>query len=322
MAKIRWLTALAQRKEFFLRAGTTFVFTLGILSAAIGITGYRPPIWIIAGVVIAILALAIFLQYEHWRVPQVSVEAVLPSEIAAGFYATAHCPCDRGLAMEAGRLAQKCFASTFTIPSPLYEQLRAKNPNILVCLTDNNGAFLGYLDAIPVKESFALPFLQGTITEEQITHDDVLAPAEARSCKYLFIAGLAVWHPETPAGRRSASILAWAALRFLERFYAASQPNTFAVASTGTGEALLKRFDLGIQCPASGRRDHYNLYSVRLTADEIRRRLAYLPDWSGLCRLTWAKATTAPPNGRRVHSRLPKTKARDRVSQRPIAGLK
>jgi hypothetical protein len=319
MAKARWLTALVQRKEFFLRAGATFGAISGMISAAVGITGYHPNLILIVLLAMGALTLSVTIHFRYWILPQVMVDDIIGSDIDAGFYTTVHCPCDGKLAMEAGRLAKKCFSTTFTISSEVYEQLRAKNSYILACMTDNNGQFLGYFDAIPVKESFAELFLRGTITEEQITHEDVLSPDKMKTCKYLFIAGLAVWHPDAHAGRRSASMLAWAALKYAERFYGSSEPLTFAVASTRTGEALLKRFKLRLGCAASARKDKYNLYSVVATRQEIAQRLAYMPDWSGLCRLGWAKSPPKSDNGRRHRPRLPKASARGRESSRSIA---
>jgi hypothetical protein len=319
MAKVRWLTALAQRKEFFQRAGATFLVIVGMVSATVGITGYRPHPFVI--ILLAVLALIISaaINFRRWILPQVVVDDILGWDIDAGFHAVVHCPCDRKLAAEAGRLAKNCFSTTFTIPSDIYEQLRAKNPYILACMTNNNGEFLAYFDAIPVTQSFAELFLRGTITEEQITHEDVLAPDMMKSCKHLFIAGLAVWHPDTHTGRRNASMLAWAALKYIDKFYGSSRPATFAVASTGTGEALLKRFKLELACAASARKDKYNLYSLVATREEIARRLAHMPDWSGLCRLGWSRSRSAPSNGRRKRPRLPPTNPRGRDSSKSTA---
>lgn len=318
MAKIRWLTALIQRKEFFLRAGVTFAAILGTISAVIGISGYRPGFIVAIGLAFGALLISVRQHARHWILPQVVVDDIIGWNIDADFYTAVHCPCDRKLAAEAGRLAKKCFSTTFTISSETYEQLRVKNPYILACMTDNDGEFLGYFDAIPVTESFATLFLRGTITEEQITHEDVLPVDGMKSCKYLFIAGLAVWNPDTHAGRRSASMLTWAALKYIERFYIGSHPTTFAVASTETGEVLLKRFKLKVQTAASSRKDKYNLYSIAATRDEIGRRLAYLPDWSGLCRLGWSKNKSTVTNGRRLRARLPKTNARKRGSRTSV----
>src|SRR5438128_10313637 len=143
MAKARWLTALAQRKEFFLRFGATFAAIIGMVSAGIGITGYH--FNIVSALALGALALLISLSIHarRWIVPQVIVDDIIGWDIDDNFYTVVHCPCDMKLAAQAGKLAQACFTTTFTIPPETYEQLRVKNSYILACMTDYRGEFLG-----------------------------------------------------------------------------------------------------------------------------------------------------------------------------------
>jgi hypothetical protein len=182
-----------------------------------------------------------------------------------------------------------CYVASVTIEPEIYEQLRVKNPYILACLTDRRGKFLGYFDAIPLEASFANAFLKGTVTEAQITHEDVLRPEKMHLCKYLFIAGLAVAESTSYAGKRNANILVWALLRYLAHFYSTAKPVCFAVAATKEGDHLLQRFNVSLRSEAITRADRYRLYSIELNREQITNRLGYLPDWQLLCTLDWKK---------------------------------
>jgi hypothetical protein len=318
MGKARQLMALAQRREFYLPVAATFAAITGLASAILGIVGWQ--LGIIGALLLALGALlaSVTTNYRLLIAPQVAVNDILPSDIDDSRPTTLHCPVDLKLASKAADLARDCFSGSVSILPSAYEQLRVKNPFILGCLTDNGGKFLGYFDAIPLREEFVRPFLLGLVTETQITHEDVLAPADLASCRYLFIAGLAVRDPETHTGRRNAGILVWALLKFLDQFYSSARPLSFAVAATKTGDDLLQKFKLPLQCDAASRADRYKLYSIQLTPEEIAKRLACLPDWSNLCVLDWQSSSGGQKNrkGRR-RPKLPDTNAWNLLASTP-----
>jgi hypothetical protein len=180
----------------------------------------------------------------------------------------------------------------------------------MACLTDLRGEFMGYFDAIPLVDSFARTFIRGDVTEAQITHEDVLSAEDMSACRYLFLSGIAVWNPDTFSGRRSASILVWAFLRYLEHFYADAGPLIIAIASTSPGDKLLRRFKFDLESDPTSRADKYRLYSIQLTEKGVARRRACLPDWSKLCRLDWEHKTAVDPATARRRRRpsLPETR--------------
>ena len=186
-----------------------------------------------------------------------------------------------------------------TIDPQNYNAIWAKNPNVLACLTTDSGQFLGYFDVIPLKSSFAEMFIAGKLTEDQLTHDEVCLPSEAPYCRYLFVSGLAVLQSDSFVGRRNASLLVWALLKYLDHYYSPTHPTTFALAATKEGDDLLNRFRLNVAGERESRADHYKLYSLHLTKEEIARRLACLPDWSGLCVLDWSQPETFVLHARR-----------------------
>lgn len=310
MGKARQLIALVRRKEFFLRLGGTFVAILGVSSAILGIVDRHFDIS--TAILLAVLALAVsaLLHYRSLISPQVAVDDVIASDVGPDAPAQIVCPCDLATAGEAKKLAQHCYAASVTIEPDTFEQMRAKNPYILACLKDYNGRFLAYFDAIPLRPSFAQPFLQGLVTESQITHEDVLSPQELATCKFLFISGLAVEDPNTHAGRRNASMLVWGLLKYLDRFYGSAKPLVFALAATKEGDELLDRFKLILRSAGADRIDGYKLYSLPLTSAEIAKRLACVPDWSKLCMLSWSPDIPMVRGGKRPRRPpLPETKA-------------
>lgn len=299
MGKAGRLIALARRNEFFLGLGATLVGVLGVASAVLGITGQHFEIG--TAILLATIAVIIagIIHYRRMISPQVAVDDVLASDFDSSLPSILNCPCDMKLAAEAKKLASECYAGSVTIEPDTFEQLRAKNPYILACLTDQRGDFLGYFDVIPVRPEFAHSLMQGLITETQITHEDVLAPSDLAHCKYLFVSGLAVRGPNTHAGRRSASVLVWSLLKYLDRFYGGSRPQVFALAATREGDELLRRFKLNLDSAGASRKDGYRLYSLTLSRPEIAKRLACLPDWEKLCQLSWAHPEGAPKGNRK-----------------------
>jgi len=317
MGKVRRVIALIRRKEYLFGLAATFAAFLGVVSALLSITGMQPRAGIALAIIVIALAGAVLLHYRRLVIPQVAVDDVLSSDNVEAQLTYLRCPCDLRLSNEAKALARHCYATSVTIGPDLYEQLRVKNPYILACLTNLRGEFLGYFDAIPLRDAFAEMFLKGAITESNITHEDVLSPDEMHRCNYLFIAGLAVNNPNTHAGRRNANVLVWALLKYLSHFYGATRPLCFAVAATKEGGYLMQRFGIALRSEAAQRVDKYNLYSLALTREEINKRLDYLPDWQLLCQLDWAQKAAARFRGTQRRPRNPAKALRAREASIP-----
>lgn len=287
MGKARRLISLALRRRILLPILGTSIAILGAVSAFFGIVDIH-----LGAVGTGLLAILILISSAifHLRrpvMPQVAVDDVIAPEDDSYSPLDLHCPCDRALALEATKLADDCYSGSITIEASIYEQLRVKNPLILSCLTDRRGRFVGYFDVIPLSEPFAQSLIHGQTTESHISHEDVLSPQQMKSCKYLFLSGIAVHAPDTYAGRRNASILVWALLQYLKQHYRHSDAIVFALAATREGDELLQRFKLRLAPGNTFRADHYKLYSIGISEDEIARRLACMPNWGQLCRLPW-----------------------------------
>lgn len=315
MGKDRRLAAVLNRKDFFVAAALTFVAVIGVLSAILSIGGYTLGSLATIVALTATAALSLIVHLKKLSVPQFSVDDIVAEAIDSAPQMTLHCPSAPGLVIEAKKLARACFSGSISIEPSAYDQLRLKNENILVCLTDGLGSFLGYFDVIPVTQTFAQSFIAGLVTEDQLTHEHVLSPEEAFRCEYVFIAGLCAKDPHTHVGRRSACVLVWGLLKYLEFYYARQKPLAFAVAAKDAGHDLLKRFEREPTRSARERKDNYDLFSATVSADEIARRLAYVRDWSGLCNLSWDKAPSrAPTRRRKIVARAQPTAGKRRPS--------
>lgn len=221
------------------------------------------------------------------------------------------CPSDLSLTRQAVKLARYEFGRN-TISLSNYEPLRAKNPHILVCLVGADGDFLGYFDVFPLKTNFAKLFLQGRVSEKDLTHEDILAAREMRRCKYVYIAGLAVCDSERQVGQINAAILIWGLLKYLDYFYGSSKAYVLASAATGDGENLLQSFSIPLVCGSGARADGQKMYGLCLSQAVIAERLACVPDYSLLCSIDWAPAKGAGNEGLPVPRRpvLPQKKRR------------
>lgn len=306
MGKTSPIKNLVRRKEFLIGFWGTFVAVLALPSALLTILGMHFSIGLTSCLILFALSLSVIINRHSWVKRHLPVEDIVPDDIERIGRLRLRCPCDLKLADEAKRLAQYWYP-TETITPDRFEQLRVKNPYILTCLTGARGELLGYFDVIPLKESFAIHFLRGTVTESEITHEDVFAAHEMSSCRHLFISGLAVWNPDTYLDRRNANVLVWGLLKYLDHFYSLTTPLVFASAATKEGEDLLQKFGLEIGCAATGRVDKRNLYTILLNQEVIAKRLACLPDWAILCSLDWSPTDTStlPSNA------LPRRKLRD-----------
>ncbi len=305
MGKVALVIRSLRRKDFAIKFWGTFLTVLALPSALLTILGAH---WSVLSTSFLVLVALFFSVFVH-RHRLAKMHLPLNSDLFSTDKTYVHCPCDLNLADAAKQLAHDSYPIDRSIAPDRFEQLRVKNSVILACLTAPDGELLGYFDVIPLREHFALLFLKGAVTEMQITHEDVLGRREMRSCKYLFISGLAVRNPENQDGSVSASILVWAIMRYLQHFYSAAEPMVFALASSSAGDSLLRKFKFEIGCAAEGRIDRYKLYKLQLTRTALLNRLECVPDWSMSCSLEWAlsdngKKKSSP--GRRAT--LPKRK--------------
>ena len=287
MGTIRRIGAAVWRKGFRLRFWVVFAGILGFTSSVLSLVDWHLSRTQASGLTLLSLIVALVASRKQMFETQLSVDDVLPEEMDHSVPIRVECPCSSSVAQQASSLAQECYETEFTISPPTFGAIRSKNPDVLAALVNKEGSVLGYFDVLPLKDAFAQLFIEGRVTEDQLRPEDVCTVSERSHCNYLLISGLAVWSPESFNGRRNANMLVWALLQYLEHHYGSSQALVFAIAATKAGDNLLRRFKLKLTTDAANRPDKYRVYSVRLSRNEIARRLACLPDWSGLCTLPW-----------------------------------
>jgi hypothetical protein len=287
MGKIRQISRRALKKEFLIRFGGTFLTVLALPSALLTIVGTHFSLLLTSCLIFCAFLLSAIVNRNYLIGIHLPVDDILPDDVETFRRMSLRCPCDLRITEQVGQLAQYWYKDESISPEK-YEPLRVKNPFILASLTGAQGDFLGYFDVIPLKDSFAELFLQGRVTEKDITHEDIFTDDELALCRYVYISGLAVWNPDTAEGRRNAYILVWGMLKYLEHFYGATNPIALVSAVTKEGERLLQKFKLELVCEATKRVDKHSMYALALSQEEIAKRLACLLDYGLFCSLDWS----------------------------------
>jgi hypothetical protein len=282
MGKIGRIARTAIRKDFLFSFTGTFVAALGIPAAFVTMLGGHLSVGMTFCLTFVALTLSAIVNRHKWST-KLPVKVIMPGKKIL------RCPSDLNLTRESVKLARYEFGRN-TLPLSQYEPLRAKNPYILICLTERDGEFLGYFDVFPLKTNFAELFLQGRVSEKDLTHEDILDGQEMRRCKYVYIAGLAVCDSERQIGQANAAILIWGLLKYLEHFYSLSKACVLASAATGDGENLLQSFNIPLICGSDTRADGQKMYGLYLSRDVIAERIACVPDYSLLCSIDWLPA--------------------------------
>lgn len=198
------------------------------------------------------------------------------------------CPCELTTAMKANQMAS-IFYGNEAVPFERYSQWLSKNPNVLVCLLDQQKEVVGYFDVFPLNANFIDGFVSGITKEDELSADHILSPNEARFCCQLYLGGIAVKSPDSFVGHRNVSILLWGLFHYLRSFYPEKRTRQlFALGSTVEGDALLRKFNFTIASPANMRKDKHNLYTLPFTHSLLDSYLSIMPEWNNTCRLSWA----------------------------------
>jgi hypothetical protein len=198
------------------------------------------------------------------------------------------CPTNRILMQQAHNLAADSYGRVEPINLERYEQWRLKNPNVLVCLVDENEMVVGYFDVFPITSSFAEALTTGLASEHEMLHEHILAPDHLDDCKWLYLGGIAVKDPDTYLARRRAAYLVWGLKKYLRDFYKSPPDRTLiATGASKEGERLLQRFHFGLLQPKNLRADKQNLYATSLSNKALLNALAGIPDWRNSCRISW-----------------------------------
>lgn len=268
--------------------GVSFVACTG---AASGIVALIPATslsaWIYGGMMGLCVILSSVVAWRQRKLADFPADIILPpSEKVA---CRLECPATRPLLEAASALARHSFGNVGSVSPDRYDSWWLKNHNILACLLNTDHKLVGYFDVLPLRSNFMDAFIRGDVTELDIRHEDILPPGQARKCKRLYIAGIAVRDSQTFAGKRYAAHLIWALARYLDHFYdVPSERQVYALGATDGGRRLVEHLGFRLIQDGSGRRDGQQLYVASLSEPEIIQRIdSELGNWAHACKLSW-----------------------------------
>lgn len=292
---MRSLVAPFVSREFLTHWALAFASGVGALSGLIALLpkveldAFRSVLMLISCSLLAAI-------YARRKVHSIHlpVDELAPLSLSAGQSMAIETSCDRSLVAQVNKLAKEVYGPTVgPIPLERYEQWLLVNCTILACLVDQTRRVVGYFDVFPLREDFLDFFVKGEVGELDIRHEHILNRELARKCSRLYLAGFAVASPGTPTGGRHALYLLWALWRYLQFFYEPlNGRQLFAAAATPEGERILQRYNFQLVQPGHLRRDGSSVY-VAVIGDRLIKAMSALPDWSGVCRLSWEQSTSA-----------------------------
>lgn len=265
-----------------------FIFLVGVAS---GLAQLLPvsitPVRSISVLTICSLLSVGYAIYQGRRT-YLPVEAMAPCITGPDDHFALCCPCSESVSRQANDLANRHYAGE-NISFDHYELWRNKNKSILVCLITSTQEVVGYFDVLPLTSTFMNNFLSGRMIEKEIRPSDILPRQHASRSRKLYLGGVAVRDPDMFIGRRHASILVWGLLKYIDTYYPPTvHRQLYALAATDEGERLLRRFGFCLKSSALERKDNHNLYMLDLSRETLDSVLHSLPDWSNICRLSWA----------------------------------
>lgn len=282
MGKIGRLVRDTFQKDFLPPFVGTFLAVLGVPATVVTLVGGHFSFATAIGLVFFSLTVTIIIHRHHWKSHSPGPGLINERKML-------RCPCDQQLAQKAATLARSEFGRN-TIPPVSYEPLRGRNRFILTCLVGADGGFLGYFDVFPVKKSFAELFLQGRVSEKDLTPENMLGTSGMRRSKYLYVGGVAAADADQPV---NGSILVWGLLKYLEHYYRDSGAYIFTSAASLQGEKLLRNLNIPVASDKTARKDRQTVYGARLTAELLSQLLSSVPDYTLLCSLEWEREKTS-----------------------------
>lgn len=154
----------------------------------------------------------------------------------------------------------------------LLKQWYEKNPYVLITLADSHNTIIGYYDILPLEDNFAIEFIDGKVTENDIKSCHILTPKQMKNAKYIYFAGVAVKDYAKQRNKIYSGQLIYSAFIYLNHFYNLEKEITmFAIASTKCGEKLLQGLEYSLESSKHNRKDETDLYLKKINKQSIER---------------------------------------------------
>lgn len=152
------------------------------------------------------------------------------------------------------------------------EQWRVKNPQAFVQIRDPAKGLCAAFCVLALSDSFMDQFIRGTVTDHQLTADDVLSGDESRRCTRLYLSGVVVRDAGSFLASKRARVMCWAMLEYVRRLYGLSaERDLYAIAVTNESSRLMTNLDFSLESSAGGRKRPMRSVSISSHGGELER---------------------------------------------------
>ena len=170
----------------------------------------------------------------------------------------------------------------------ILEQWRMRNPQAFMEIITETGDLAGCFVILGLEDSFMEQFINGTISEGQITGEDVLTMTQTKKLSRIYISGLMVPQKPSASKNRRVYVMVWCMIRYLRHFFGTKVSRTlFAVALNKESEKLLDKLKFSVHTSALNRKDRHKLYSIEFLNDTVEEVSREMGDFSKMCQMSY-----------------------------------
>jgi len=265
---------ISRFKKGLLFGGKTLLATIGIAGSiitALAATGNTLSFLVIfyTGLGCLILSFSATILKGHLEhLP----EQIIIEECMDGQYIVEYCSSET--LREANHLTRPYYRYEY-VSDNVAELWRQKNPKGFVHILNSSHELCACFGIIGVETSFMIHFIKDRLVDNDLLDEDVLDILSTKKSPSLYISGVVVRDPDSPAGHIRACIMIWAILKYINKVFGVRKKRTiYALAVSKTSENLLKKCSFTISSSTRSRKDKLNLYSL-----EPKKQMGNLETW-------------------------------------------
>jgi len=259
---------------------TAFVIVFGIagtLITAISATQTRVPWKIIIATCLLCLIISVVAAYVQGHAKMIP-DSLIDDVCSDGSYTCTSCT--TAALREACEMTKPYYGHEY-VSGDIAEQWRLKNPKAFMQILNSEGEICASFGILALKDSFMDQFIDGKLSDGQLTEKDVLDLDESKKVSRLYLSGVIVRDPSTYCGSKRARVMMWAILVYLKEFYGLRRNRTlFAVAVTKESGRLMKNLNFELIGKAKHRVDQSDMYKYDLTRNSWESLLSRIGDFS------------------------------------------
>jgi hypothetical protein len=276
---------MSRLRRAALPAGKAFAATATAAGTALGIAsgfGITLPlamIYLTAGLC-AVPSVGVFIwKSRSHHLPDIIIDEKNPD----GTYCARYC--SAADLREANGWTKSYYRNEY-VSDEVAESWRNKVPHSFVGLHNDQNRLCAAFGIIAIEPSFMKQFVKGRVVDNALMPDDLLGEGDAKKSPDLYISGVVVRDPDTPAGNRRACAMVWAMVKFFERQYGVRRKRKlYALAVTKQSKNLLSKAGFIHQNGPSDRQDRLELYVLDLSKLHLTSLIQRIGDYSRHCRL-------------------------------------